>query len=106
MRQKTRKNANIKELSKIKLKLAKKEEVDNPGRGPPPGAGGSKGSKGSKGSDGKGKGKSKGKGKPKYATCSVHDKQRLMDAQGGWCCREDMECKSSAADRAKDKGRR
>ena len=68
------------------------------------------GSKGSKGSDGKGKGKSKGKGKPKYGTCSVHDKQRLMDAlsddeQGGLCCKEDMECKSSAADRAKDKGR-
>ena len=110
IRQKTRKNANIRELSKIKLELAKKEEVDNPGRGPPPGAGGSKGSKGSKCSDGKGKGKSKGKGKPKYGTCSVHDKQRLMDAlsdddQGGLCCKEDMKCKSSAADRAKDKGR-
>ena len=112
MRQKSRKQATITELASVKQELAKKEGTGHPDQSPPPDTGdsmGSKGSKGNKGSKGKGKGKASRKGK--FGMCSVHEKQRSMEAlnedgKGGFFCKDDMECKPSAAEMGNVKGRR
>ena len=51
------------------------------------------------------------KGKTQFGLCSVYEKQRSMDAlsddgKGGLVCKGDMECKPSAAEMGKGKGRR
>jgi hypothetical protein len=112
MRQKSRKQATITELASVKQELAKREGTGHPDQSPPPDTGdsmGSKGSKGNKGSKGKGKGKASRKGK--FGMCSVHEKQRSMEAlnedgKGGFFCKDDMECKPSAAQTGNVKGRR
>ena len=109
MRQKTRKQANITELAGVKQQLAKQERTGHPDQSPPPDTGDSMGSKGSKGSKGKGKGKASRKGK--FGMCSVHEKQRSMEAlnedgKGGFLCKDDMECKPSAAEMGNVKSRR